>query len=105
MISFDDWILPDSVNPDLYLRFSFRKFFGRTVVITGASRGIGKEIALKLARDGANVVVSRSIENFRKSSPQSSDSLSDYEIMKTVVVVVIFSFLFPCVRIVSTGFL
>ncbi|EYC09532.1 hypothetical protein Y032_0060g3169 [Ancylostoma ceylanicum] len=33
------------------------KFFGRTVVITGASRGIGKEIALKLAKDGANIVV------------------------------------------------
>lgn len=34
-----------------------RKFAGRTVIITGASRGIGKEIALKLASDGANVVV------------------------------------------------
>uniref|UniRef100_A0A183CW08 Hydroxysteroid dehydrogenase-like protein 2 n=1 Tax=Gongylonema pulchrum TaxID=637853 RepID=A0A183CW08_9BILA len=33
------------------------KFAGRTVVITGASRGIGKEIALKLAKDGANIVV------------------------------------------------
>ena len=26
---------------------------GRTVLITGASRGIGKEIALRAARDGA----------------------------------------------------
>lgn len=34
-----------------------RKFAGRTAIITGASRGIGKEIALKLARDGANIVV------------------------------------------------
>ncbi|VDM96690.1 unnamed protein product [Thelazia callipaeda] len=34
-----------------------RNFAGRTVLITGASRGIGKEIALKLARDGANIVV------------------------------------------------
>ncbi|VDK69551.1 unnamed protein product [Onchocerca ochengi] len=33
------------------------RFAGRTVVITGASRGIGKEIALKLAKDGANIVV------------------------------------------------
>lgn len=37
--------------------FRFRKLAGRTVFITGASRGIGKAIALKVARDGANVVV------------------------------------------------
>lgn len=30
---------------------------GKTVFITGASRGIGREIALKCARDGASVVV------------------------------------------------
>lgn len=30
---------------------------GRTLFITGASRGIGKAIALRAARDGANVVV------------------------------------------------
>ncbi len=30
---------------------------GRTVFITGASRGIGRAIALRCARDGANVVV------------------------------------------------
>jgi len=29
----------------------------RTIFITGASRGIGREIALRFARDGANVVV------------------------------------------------
>lgn len=33
------------------------KLAGRTVFITGASRGIGKTIALKAARDGANVVI------------------------------------------------
>jgi citronellol/citronellal dehydrogenase len=30
---------------------------GRTCIITGASRGIGREIALRFARDGANVVI------------------------------------------------
>lgn len=34
-----------------------RKLAGRTILITGASRGIGKAIALKAARDGANIVV------------------------------------------------
>jgi NAD(P)-dependent dehydrogenase (short-subunit alcohol dehydrogenase family) len=34
-----------------------RKLAGRTVFITGASRGIGKAIALKVAKDGANVVI------------------------------------------------
>ena len=30
---------------------------GKTVFITGASRGIGREIALRCARDGAHVVI------------------------------------------------
>ncbi|XP_023017666.2 hydroxysteroid dehydrogenase-like protein 2 [Leptinotarsa decemlineata] len=33
------------------------KLAGKTVFVTGASRGIGKAIALKVAKDGANVVV------------------------------------------------
>uniref|UniRef100_A0A665TNW5 Hydroxysteroid dehydrogenase-like protein 2 n=1 Tax=Echeneis naucrates TaxID=173247 RepID=A0A665TNW5_ECHNA len=35
----------------------FRKLAGCTLFITGASRGIGKAIALKAARDGANIVI------------------------------------------------
>ena len=30
---------------------------GKTIFITGASRGIGKAIALRAAQDGANIVV------------------------------------------------
>ena len=42
-------------------------FTNRTVFITGASRGIGKAIALRLAREGANiVVVAKSIEENTK---------------------------------------
>jgi citronellol/citronellal dehydrogenase len=33
------------------------KLHGKTIFITGASRGIGREIALRCARDGANVVI------------------------------------------------
>lgn len=35
----------------------FRKLAGCTIFITGASRGIGKSIALKAAQDGANIVL------------------------------------------------
>lgn len=38
-------------------------FNGKTVFITGASRGIGKAIGLRLAREGANIVVAaKSVE-------------------------------------------
>ncbi|MBS1616616.1 MAG: NAD(P)-dependent oxidoreductase [Bacteroidetes bacterium] len=32
-------------------------FFGKTIFITGASRGIGKSIALRLAQEGAQIII------------------------------------------------
>ena len=37
--------------------FYSRKFAGKTIIISVASRGIGKAIALKLAKDKANIVI------------------------------------------------
>jgi hypothetical protein len=43
---------------DSFTLILVRKLAGRTVLfITDASRGIGKAIALKAARDGANIVI------------------------------------------------
>lgn len=45
-------------SPDgFFLCVCFRKLAGCTLFITGGSRGIGKAIALKAARDGANVII------------------------------------------------
>ena len=47
------------VRPILhFFRFHYcSKLAGSTLFITGASRGIGKAIALRAARDGANIVI------------------------------------------------
>lgn len=47
---------------------------GKTAVVTGASRGIGREIAVKFAKNGANVVV-----NYRKSEDAVREVVKEIE--------------------------
>lgn len=47
---------------------------GKTAVVTGAGRGIGKAIALKLAEQGANIVI-----NYRSSSKEAEELVKEIE--------------------------
>lgn len=49
---------------------------GKTAVITGGSRGIGREIALKMAENGANIAVIYS--GNEKAASEVSDKASEY---------------------------
>jgi citronellol/citronellal dehydrogenase len=42
---------------------------GRTAIVTGASRGIGREFVLRLAREGANVVIAAKSETATEKLP------------------------------------
>lgn len=46
-----------------------KKLEGKVAIVTGSSRGIGKEIALKLALEGAKVIINYS------SSPENADEV------------------------------
>jgi len=53
---------------------------GKTAFITGASRGIGREIALRFARDGANVVVTgKTVEASARMKGTIHETASDIE--------------------------
>jgi len=49
---------------------------GKTVFITGGSRGIGREIALRCARDGANVVVAAKTAELHPRLPGTIHSVA-----------------------------
>ena len=50
---------------------------GKTLFITGASRGIGLAIALKAARDGANVAVAAKTETPHPKLPGTIHSAAE----------------------------
>ena len=49
---------------------------GKTLFITGASRGIGREIALKAAADGANIVIAAKSAERRTRNSKAPSSAS-----------------------------
>ena len=51
-----------------------KRLAGRTALVTGASQGIGRAIALALAREGANVVVTARSEDKLQSLAQEAES-------------------------------
>ncbi len=56
---------------------------GKVAIVTGSARGIGKAIAMKLARDGYNIVVSDILQEAAQQTAKEIESLG----VKTLVVV------------------
>jgi citronellol/citronellal dehydrogenase len=54
-----------------------RSLKGKTLFITGASRGIGKAIALRAARDGANVVIAAKTDTPHPTLPGTIESAAE----------------------------
>ena len=54
---------------------------GKTIFITGASRGIGREIALKCAKDGANIIIAAKSDEPHPKLPGTIHSVAQ-EVIK-----------------------
>ena len=51
---------------------------GQTAIVTGASRGIGKQVAIELARRGLNVVIAaRTVEARRRLPGTIGETVAD----------------------------
>jgi citronellol/citronellal dehydrogenase len=53
------------------------KLQGKTIFITGASRGIGRAIALRCARDGANVIITGKTAKAHAKLPGTIHSVAE----------------------------
>jgi len=70
----------------------FRKLSGLTLFITGGSRGIGKAIALKAARDGANIVIAAKTAEPHPKLPGTIYSAAKESNLKTKLLIINFNF-------------
>lgn len=61
-----------------------RSLAGRTVFITGASRGIGKAIALKCAGDGANIVIAAKTAEPHPKLPRTIYTAAKESMLKVI---------------------
>lgn len=66
------------VNPDSQTSVPSWSLEGKVAVVTGSGRGIGKEMALELARRGASVVV-----NYANSSEAADEVVKEIKAMKS----------------------
>lgn len=63
-----------------------RDFDGRSAVVTGSSRGIGRAVAVALARRGCNVCVNFASSSSEKAAHETADYLAETFGVDTIVV-------------------